>query len=95
MYVMCENYRLALVFNLLHHCRNNCFRFLINVIIIFLNQASPLKHAKDLSEFAQKWANHLVATNSFQHSNCDLKGERLGENIAMKWSSQPDAYTGK
>lgn len=59
------------------------------------HQASPLKHAKDLSEFAQKWANHLVATNSFQHSNCDLKGERLGENIAMKWSSQPDAYTGQ
>ncbi|XP_060558479.1 uncharacterized protein LOC132718772 isoform X2 [Ruditapes philippinarum] len=59
------------------------------------HQASPLKHAKDLSEFAQKWANHLVATNSFQHSSCDHKGERLGENIAMKWSSQPDAYTGQ
>lgn len=59
------------------------------------HQAPPLKHSKDLSEFAQKWANHLVASNSFQHSTCDLKGERLGENIAMKWSSQPDAYTGQ
>ncbi|XP_053381289.1 uncharacterized protein LOC123555358 isoform X2 [Mercenaria mercenaria] len=59
------------------------------------HQAAPLKHSKDLSEFAQKWANHLVATNSFQHSNCDLKGERLGENIAMKWSSRPDAYSGQ
>ncbi|KAL4218952.1 CRISP [Mactra antiquata] len=59
------------------------------------HQASSIKHAKDLSEFAQKWADHLVATNSFQHSNCELKGERLGENIAMKWSSQPDAYSGQ
>lgn len=67
------------------------YKILLNTFF----QASPLKHSKDLSEFAQKWANHLVATNSFQHSNCDLKGERLGENIAMKWSSRPDAYTGK
>ncbi|XP_052789177.1 uncharacterized protein LOC128223804 isoform X2 [Mya arenaria] len=59
------------------------------------HQAKDLKHAKDLTEFAQKWADHLVATNSFEHSNCDLKGERLGENIAMKWSSRPDAYSGQ
>ena len=57
-------------------------------------QASSLSHAKDLTDYAQKWADHLVATNSFQHSDCNHKGQKLGENIAMKWSSRPDAYTG-
>ncbi|KAL5012919.1 hypothetical protein ScPMuIL_011470 [Solemya velum] len=59
------------------------------------HQASDLEHSKDLSEHAQKWADHLVASNGFQHSDCMVKGERVGENIAMKWSSQPDNYTGQ
>ncbi|XP_052219904.1 Golgi-associated plant pathogenesis-related protein 1-like isoform X1 [Dreissena polymorpha] len=59
------------------------------------HQASPLKHAQDLSDYAQNWANHLIATNSFEHSNCDRKGQRLGENIASKWSSSPTDYTGQ
>ncbi|XP_067661889.1 uncharacterized protein [Haliotis asinina] len=59
------------------------------------HQASPLSHSKDLSSTAQKWADHLALTNTFQHSNTSLKGEQLGENIAMKWSSRPDAYTGQ
>lgn len=59
------------------------------------HQASSLSHAKDLTDYAQKWADHLVATNSFQHSDCNHKGQKLGENIAMKWSSRPDAYTGQ
>lgn len=54
----------------------------------------PLKHAKDLSDFAQKWAEHLAATNSFQHSDCQHKGDRLGENIACKWSSSGADYSG-
>lgn len=58
------------------------------------HQASDLEHSKDLSKHAQKWAEHLVAINGFQHSDCDVKGERVGENIAMKWSSQPNSYTG-
>ncbi|KAK3593727.1 hypothetical protein CHS0354_013625 [Potamilus streckersoni] len=60
-----------------------------------LHGVGPLKHAKDLSEFAQKWAEHLAATNSFQHSDCTHKGERIGENIACKWSSSGADYTGK
>ncbi|XP_062571774.1 uncharacterized protein LOC134233787, partial [Saccostrea cucullata] len=56
---------------------------------------SSLTHAKDLSAFAQKWAEHLAATNSFQHSDCMHKGERLGENIACKWSSSGGDYSGK
>nr|XP_022326648.1 cell wall protein PRY3-like isoform X2 [Crassostrea virginica] len=57
--------------------------------------ASSLSHAKDLSAFAQKWAEHLASTNSFQHSDCMHKGERLGENIACKWSSSGGDYSGK
>lgn len=56
---------------------------------------SSLSHAKDLSAFAQKWAEHLAATNSFQHSDCMHKGDRLGENIACKWSSSGGDYSGK
>lgn len=59
------------------------------------HQASPLSHNKDLSAHAQRWADHLASTGSFQHSDATLKGEKLGENIAMKWSSSPDAYTGQ
>ncbi|KAL3872137.1 hypothetical protein ACJMK2_040088 [Sinanodonta woodiana] len=59
------------------------------------HQAPPIKHTKDLSEYAQKWANHLVASNKFEHSTCDLDGTRLGENIAMKWSSHADNYSGQ
>ncbi|KAK3593730.1 hypothetical protein CHS0354_013628 [Potamilus streckersoni] len=61
----------------------------------FRHQAPPIKHAKDLSEYAQKWADHLVASNTFQHSPCDVDGTRLGENIAMKWSTGADAFTGQ
>ncbi|XP_052221974.1 uncharacterized protein LOC127838324 isoform X2 [Dreissena polymorpha] len=59
------------------------------------HQAPPLKHAQDLTDYAQKWADHLVATNSFNHSPCDLKGQRLGENIAMKYDSSMTEYTGQ
>lgn len=50
---------------------------------------------QDLSAFAQKWAEHLAASNSFQHSDCMHKGDRLGENIACKWSSSGGDYSGK
>ena len=60
------------------------------------HQAAPLKHKKQISEIAQKWADHLVATGSFQHSNDrSLNGDKLGENIAMKWTSGGDDFTGK
>ncbi|XP_056011223.1 uncharacterized protein LOC125678534 [Ostrea edulis] len=57
--------------------------------------ASSLSHAKDLSAFAQNWAEQLVSTNAFKHSDCMHKGERLGENIACKWSSSGGDYSGK
>ena len=36
----------------------------------------------------------MASTNSFQHSDCMQKGERLGENIACKWSSSGGDYSG-
>lgn len=59
------------------------------------HQASNLKLSSDLNDFAQRWAEHLVATNKFEHSDCNLKGEKLGENVAMKWASGPTNYTGQ
>ena len=53
-----------------------------------------VKHGKDLSDYAQKWAEQLAARNGFEHSSCTLKGERLGENICCKWSSAGADYTG-
>ncbi|KAK6196096.1 hypothetical protein SNE40_001386 [Patella caerulea] len=59
------------------------------------HQAGPLSQSRELSITAQKWADQLASTNSFQHSNSSHRGQPLGENIAMKWSSRPDAYTGQ
>ncbi|KAJ8321173.1 hypothetical protein KUTeg_001298 [Tegillarca granosa] len=55
---------------------------------------SNVKHSKDLSSYAQRWAEELAKTNNFQHSSCTLDGTRLGENIACKWSSGGGDYTG-
>lgn len=57
--------------------------------------ADKLRHAKDLSEYAQQWAEHLAATGTMQHSTCMLNGERLGENVCTKWSSARADYTGR
>ncbi|KAK2168046.1 hypothetical protein LSH36_21g09038 [Paralvinella palmiformis] len=60
------------------------------------HQVSALKHDKEISSIAQRWADHLASTGTFQHSdNRKYKGENLGENIAMKWQSGPGDYTGQ
>jgi glioma pathogenesis-related protein 2 len=38
-----------------------------------------------LNNFAQNWANNLAARDTMQHST----GSGYGENIYMKWSSDP------
>lgn len=59
--------------------------------------AGALKMASDLTAHAQAWADKLVKENKFAHSKCTLEGgEKIGENIAMKWTSDPAArYTGQ
>jgi hypothetical protein len=70
-----------------------------NLLIIYIcsakHGAPKLKHAKDLSDYAQKWAENLAANNDFKHSDCVHKGERIGENICCKWSSTGADYTGE
>ena len=53
--------------------------------------------ASDLTAHAQAWADKLVKENKFAHSKCTLDGgEKIGENIAMKWTSDAEArYTGE
>jgi len=61
------------------------------------NHSVPaLKLNKDISAIAQKWANQLAKTNSFSHSkDRDYKGQKMGENIAMKYTSSRDDFTGQ
>ncbi|XP_076083248.1 Golgi-associated plant pathogenesis-related protein 1-like [Mytilus galloprovincialis] len=46
-----------------------------------------ITHAQDLTDYSQKWAEHLANTGKFDHSKCDLKGESIGENLAMMGGS--------
>jgi len=55
----------------------------------------PVKERKALTDYAQNWADHLAKANQFQHSKATLDGKRIGENIAMKWTSNPQEYTGR
>ena len=57
---------------------------------------APLKHNPELSELAQKWADHLADIKTLQHSDQSYKGTQLGENCASRWSSAPGGadYTG-
>jgi len=57
---------------------------------------SPLKLNKDIVDKAQKWADHMAKTGAFQHCpDRNFKGQTLGENIAMKWTSGGDDFTGE
>ena len=61
------------------------------------HQVPSLKYNKDIAATAQKWADHLAASNLFQHSSDadrKYKGESMGENIAMKWTSSGGDYSG-
>ena len=58
-------------------------------------QVGDLKHNKELSVLAQRWADHLAATSVLKHSNDTYKGDQVGENVATKWSSVGADYTGE
>jgi hypothetical protein len=59
------------------------------------HQVEALSHNSELTAVAQKWAEHMAQHDSFGH-NPDAKhhGERLGENCAMKWTSDKQDFTG-
>lgn len=58
---------------------------------------APLRLNSNICATAQKWADHLARMDRFEHSkpaDRQFNGEQMGENIAMKWSSENDAFTG-
>jgi len=59
--------------------------------------AEALEMASDLTAHAQAWADKLARENIFANSKCTLEGgERIGENIGMKWMWGSTArYTGQ
>lgn len=57
-----------------------------------LHGVSPLRIADDLASSAQSWADTIAKSGRFAHSQ---NRNNVGENIAMKWSSDPAfAYSG-
>jgi len=59
------------------------------------HQVSPLTHNSQLTSTAQSWAEHLAASGSLSHNpNASYRGENLGENCAMRWSSDRQDFTG-
>ena len=59
------------------------------------HQASPLKHNSQLTAVAQGWADQLSARGSLSHNpKASYRGERLGENCAMRWTSDQQGCTG-
>lgn len=57
-----------------------------------MHGAPPLTFADDLNEYSQKWADDIAKRDQMEHSNCTLPGGgRVGENIYMCWSSDPNA----
>jgi len=57
-------------------------------------KVGDLKYNKDLALLAQGWADHLATISVLQHSTNTYQGDRLGENVASKWSSAGADYTG-
>jgi len=61
-----------------------------------LHQVEPLKQNAELDEIAQTWADHLARSGTFGHNpEASYKGEPLGENCAMKWTSDRQDFTGE
>ena len=55
------------------------------------HDAPPLSHDASLTDSAQQWAEQVAASGQFAHS----KGRKnVGENIAMKWTSDRALMSG-
>ena len=59
-----------------------------------MHDAPPVTHSVELSNYAQKWANHLANSGQFAHSDCDMNGTRVGENLAMGYQPAGAEYPG-
>ena len=57
-----------------------------------IHGAQPLRISSSLNDSAQRWADHLIAINSFQHSQAgNSRPANVGENLYSSWSSNPSA----
>lgn len=57
-----------------------------------------MKLSNEMNKIAQKWADHIAKGDMFQHSKPEqrqYKGDQMGENIAMKWTSNNLDFTGR
>ena len=55
------------------------------------HQAPPLTHDAALSKSAQRWADQITSSGNFSHSS---GRKNVGENIAMKWTSDSALMSG-
>jgi hypothetical protein len=61
-----------------------------------VHQVEPLRHNAVISTISQSWSDRLARSGSMEHNpNRSYNGQPLGENIAMKWSSDRADYTGQ
>ena len=59
------------------------------------HQVAPLKHNVQIATIAQKWAEQLGRSNTLGHNpNRSFRGEQMGENVAMQWSSNAQDFPG-
>jgi len=57
-------------------------------------KVGDLKQSKELDLIAQGWADHLASMGCLSHSTNTHQGDRLGENVASRWSSAGADYQG-
>lgn len=58
-----------------------------------LHQAAPLTYDKDLAKAAQKWAEAIAKKDKLEHDP-KCQADRIGENVAMKYSSERTDFPG-
>lgn len=62
------------------------------------HEVDPLKHNKDISVIAQKWADEIAKQNNFTTAppgKRTYKDHVMGENMAMHWQSNGEDFTGE
>jgi len=59
-----------------------------------VTQVGQLKLNQEMRKIAESWAQHLAQIKTLQRSQSTYKDQPLGENLAYKFSSKKEPYTG-
>jgi len=59
-----------------------------------VTQVGDLQLNQEMSKIADSWAQHLAQIKTLQRSGLTYKDQKLGENLAYKFSSKKEPYTG-